>query len=66
MRAESRQLLNWALALSEYDHKIQYIPSKNNGISGCLSHLNSVNLVSEFKLEFSIQKQVDGVGRNWM
>ena len=49
----SRRLLNWALELSEFDYKIQHIPSKNNGISDCLSRIYSVNVVSEFTPEIS-------------
>ena len=50
---KSRKLLNWALELSEFDYKIHHIPSKNNGISDCLSRLYSVNLISELTPEFS-------------
>ena len=49
----SRKLLNWALELSEFDYKIQHIPSKNNGISDCFSRLYSVNLISELTPEIS-------------
>ncbi len=50
---KSRKLLNWALELSEFDYEIEHIPSKNNGISDCLSRLYSVNLISELTPEFS-------------
>ena len=53
---KSRKLLNWALELSEFYYKIQHIPLKNNGISDCLSRLYCINVVSEFKPEFSIDE----------
>ena len=53
---KSRKLLNWALELSKLDYKIQHIPSKNNGISDRLIRLYCMNVVSEFKPEFSIDE----------
>ena len=53
---KSRKFLNWALELSEFDYKIQHIPSKNNGISDCLIRVYCVNVVSKVKPEFSIDE----------
>ena len=51
---KSRKLLNWALQLSEFSYHIEHIPSKNNAISDCLSHLHSVNLLEELHPDVSI------------
>ena len=51
---KSPKLLNWALALSEFDYEVQHIRSKNNGISDCLSRIHSINVLFELKPETSL------------
>ena len=52
--SKSRKLLNWALALSEYDYDVVHIPSKNNEIADCLSRLYAkLNVISQLEPEVS-------------
>ena len=39
---KNKKLLNWALALSEFDMDIVHIPSKNNAISDYLSRMHAI------------------------
>ena len=51
---KSPKLLNWALALSEFDYEVQHVRSKNNDINDCLSRMHCINVLFELKPEMSL------------
>ena len=53
---KNKKLLNWALELSEYDFDIHHIPSKNNGVSDCLSRISYLAPITNIDTHISLDE----------
>ena len=53
---KSRELLGWALELSEYDFDLEHVQSRNNEILDCLSLLHLINLLTHLQPEMSVEE----------